>query len=53
MLIAYGRPHNRWLLIGTAASFGVVFFRLALPWPLRGVIEVVFPKAGGDKLLED
>lgn len=53
MLIAYGRPHRRWLLAGTMASLGVVLFRLAMPWPLRGVVEVVFPRAGGEKLLVD
>ncbi len=41
-------------MIGGAASIGVVFFRLAMPWPLRGVVEVVFPKGSGSgKLLVD
>ena len=53
-LVRYGRRHRFWLGIGTAASIGVVLFRLALPWPLRGVVEVVFPKGTqGGKLLVD
>ncbi len=53
-LVKYGRRHRSWLGIGTAASIGVVLFRLALPWPLRGVVEVVFPKGTqGGKLLVD
>ena len=53
-LARFGRRHTRWLLYGVLASLGVVLFRLALPWPLRGVVEVVFPKAAGsEKLLVD
>jgi ABC-type multidrug transport system fused ATPase/permease subunit len=53
-IITYGTPH-RWLLLrGILASVGVVFFRLLMPWPLRGVIEVVFPRSEQDgRLLVD
>ncbi|MFQ5479880.1 MAG: ABC transporter transmembrane domain-containing protein [Thermodesulfobacteriota bacterium] len=43
-LFTYGGHHSTWLYRGTAATIGVVFFRLLMPWPLRGVIEVVFPQ---------
>ncbi len=53
-IITYGRPHRRWLTYGGLATIGVVFFRLAMPWPLRGVVELVFPKGSpSDKLLVD
>ncbi len=42
-LFTYGGHHRSWLYRGAAATIGVVFFRLLMPWPLRGVIEVVFP----------
>ena len=40
----YGQPQASWLVRGGLATLGVVFFRLAMPWPLRGVVEVVFPR---------
>ncbi|MFQ5427943.1 MAG: ABC transporter transmembrane domain-containing protein [Thermodesulfobacteriota bacterium] len=43
-LFTYGGRHSQWLLRGTAATIGVVVFRLLMPWPLRGVIEIVFPE---------
>ncbi|MFQ5354200.1 MAG: hypothetical protein ACE5DR_04570, partial [Thermodesulfobacteriota bacterium] len=43
-LFTYGGRHRTWLLRGTTATIGVVIFRLLMPWPLRGVIEVVFPE---------
>ncbi|MFQ5464315.1 MAG: ATP-binding cassette domain-containing protein [Thermodesulfobacteriota bacterium] len=43
-IITYGGPHRRRLVRGGLATIGVVFFRLAMPWPLRGVVEVVFPR---------
>ncbi|MBE9529452.1 MAG: ABC transporter ATP-binding protein [Proteobacteria bacterium] len=53
-IITYGTPHRWWLLRGMLASVGVVFFRLLMPWPLRGVIEVVFPRSEHDgRLLVD
>lgn len=42
MIITFGGPHMGWLLRGAFATIGVVLFRLAMPWPLRGVMEVVF-----------
>ncbi|MCL5281952.1 MAG: ABC transporter ATP-binding protein/permease [Planctomycetes bacterium] len=42
VLRMYGRPHVRVLVRGIVASVGVVLFRLALPWPLRGIVESVF-----------
>lgn len=38
----YGRPHGSVLVRGIVASLGVVLFRLAMPWPLRGIIETLF-----------
>lgn len=51
-IVAYGKPHRYLLARGVLATVGVVFFRLAMPWPLRGVVEAVFPKGGG-RLLTD
>ncbi len=42
-LFTYGGRHSSWLYRGAAATVGVVFFRLLMPWPLRGVIEIAFP----------
>lgn len=42
-LRVYARPHRRTLLRGGLATFGVVLCRLAMPWPLRGFIELVLP----------
>lgn len=41
-LYTYGGHHRVWLIKGGAATIGVVFFRLLMPWPLRGVIDIVF-----------
>jgi len=41
-LLTYGGHHRAWLYKGAAATVGVVFFRLLMPWPLRGVIDIVF-----------
>ena len=43
LLLRTSRPHRRTLLAGSLATVGVVGMRLALPWPLRGVVENVFP----------
>ncbi len=45
-IFTYGAPHKWWLVRGVLASVGVVFFRLLMPWPLRGIIELVFPRSG-------
>ena len=39
------RPHRGALAVGFLATLGVVGMRLALPWPLRGIVENVFPAA--------
>ena len=44
-IVRFGKPHRRHFVKGLAATFAVVFFRLAMPWPLRGVVESVFPAA--------
>ncbi len=43
MIARYGRPHRRALGSGLGAAVLVVAVRLAMPWPLRGVVETVFP----------
>lgn len=52
-LSTYGRPHRKLLLTGGLATLFLVIFRLALPWPLRGAVEFVFPNdaPGGGVLL--
>lgn len=53
-IIRYGEPHRSWLVHGGLATISVVLFRLAMPWPLRGVVEVAFPKGSHEgKLLID
>jgi len=47
-LFTYGGHHRLWLVKGGVATIGVVFFRLLMPWPLRGVIDIVF-KHGSHK----
>jgi ABC-type multidrug transport system fused ATPase/permease subunit len=39
----YGAPHSQWFFRGWAATVLVVAGRLAMPWPLLGIIEL----AGG------
>lgn len=46
ILRPFGRIHRKWLVRGTLATIGLVLLRLALPWPLKGVIEVLVPKPG-------
>lgn len=52
-IITFGGPHRSWLLKGGLATAGVVIFRLAMPWPLRGVVEAVFPRGGGGLLADN
>jgi len=40
----YGYSHRLNFLYGFLGTLGVVFFRLAMPWPLRGIMEIVFPE---------
>lgn len=47
ILRPYGRPYRTWLVRGTLATIGLVLLRLAIPWPLKGVIEVVMPRHHG------
>ncbi len=48
----YGRRYLGVASVGFLATLGVVLARLALPWPLRGVIEVVFPGDETDTFLK-
>lgn len=45
---AYSKPYSWLVARGALATIGVVFLRLAMPWPLRSVVEVVFPQNGGN-----
>ena len=42
VLAPYGKPYRRHLLRGTLATILLVACRLAFPWPLRGLMEIVF-----------
>ena len=48
LLLRASRPHRGALFVGSLATVGVVVMRLALPWPLRGVLEHVFPGQAGE-----
>jgi ATP-binding cassette subfamily C protein len=41
-LTPYGRPHRAQLVAGGLATLVLVACRLAFPWPLRGLMEIVF-----------
>lgn len=41
----YGRPYRSILFWGILWTVGVALFRIALPWPLRGLIEAAFPSS--------
>jgi len=41
-LAPYGRPHRRYLVQGGIATVLLVAARLAFPWPLRGLMDIVF-----------
>lgn len=41
-LAPYGRPYRRRLIEGSLATLLLVACRLAFPWPLRGLMEIVF-----------
>jgi ABC-type multidrug transport system fused ATPase/permease subunit len=45
-LVRFGRPHRRALVLGVLGSALWVACRLAMPWPLRGVVELVFAESG-------
>lgn len=49
VLSPYGAPHRQYLLSGAAATLVLVAARLAFPWPLRGLMEIVFPKKAGGR----
>ncbi|MFN2562345.1 MAG: hypothetical protein ABR571_13760 [Jatrophihabitans sp.] len=49
VLLPYGRPHRRHLVRGAVATVFVVAARLAFPWPLRGLLEVVFHSNGAGR----
>jgi ABC-type multidrug transport system fused ATPase/permease subunit len=42
VLAPYGAPHRKHLLDGALATLVLVAARLAFPWPLRGLMEIVF-----------
>jgi len=42
VLLPYGRPYRRHLIEGALAAIVLVAARLAFPWPLRGLMEIVF-----------
>lgn len=42
VLAPYGAPHRQHLLAGAVATLVLVAARLAFPWPLRGLMEIVF-----------
>ena len=46
LLCRHARPHYGAGALGVVATIFVVLTRLALPWPLRGMVEVAFPGAG-------
>ncbi len=37
------RPHRKAFIYGSLSTLALVFLRIALPWPLRGVMEEAFP----------
>jgi ATP-binding cassette, subfamily B, bacterial len=37
----FGAPYGRWFRRGAVATVFVVAARLAMPWPLRGILEIV------------
>jgi len=40
LLWRFAAPHRAWLALGALGSVGVVAARLAIPWPLRWVIDL-------------
>src|SRR3954469_4889367 len=44
-LAPYGKPYRKHLIEGTIATIILVACRLAFPWPLRGLMEIVFGQA--------
>lgn len=42
-LRVFARPYRGSFALGTFGTVIVVLMRLAIPWPLKGIIEVVFP----------
>ncbi len=45
LIRSFGRPHARWLAGGLLATVGLVLVRLAIPWPMKGVVEALLPIA--------
>jgi ABC-type multidrug transport system fused ATPase/permease subunit len=48
-LVPYGKPYRRHLAAGGVATVVLVAARLAFPWPLRGLLEITFPKSAGNR----
>ncbi len=47
-IIRFGRRHTRPLAGGVAAAIVVVGLRLALPWPLKAIVQTWVDNPGGD-----
>ncbi len=48
-LVPYGTAHRQHLLTGAVATVILVAARLAFPWPLRGLLEIVFRQNGSGR----
>ena len=53
MLLLHSRPHRRLLVRGLAATVGIVLCRLAMPWPLRGFIDLILPADQRGGIVQD
>lgn len=49
----HARPHRRIFFRGCIATVGVVLCRLAMPWPLRGFIDLILPDDQRGRLVQD
>jgi hypothetical protein len=47
LTIRYGRPYRGWFLRAMGATLLVVGGRLAMPWPLRGILDLASGAAAG------
>ncbi len=49
VLAPYGAPHRAHLVAGAVATLVLVAARLAFPWPLRGLMEIVFKQGSSGR----
>lgn len=49
VLAPYGAPHRAHLRAGVLATLVLVAARLAFPWPLRGLMEIVFKQGSSGR----